>query len=228
MAGNRFGDVIEGTEGAFFMAFALLTPCLRPWRTRRGATGAELRSPFPGDDLVPHSRWGWTHAVTIEAPAAGVWPWVVQIGQGRGGFYSYQFLENLVGSNIHNADNIIPELQNLKVGDTISLHPKMPGLPVAILEPGRAIVLHVKTESLTGDESGEVKPRNYFAATWLFFVGEVDKRTTRLISRWRADYSPSLANRLGYGPWFVEPIGFVMDRKMLLGIKQRAEATASV
>lgn len=175
---------------------------------------------------MPHPKWGWTHAVTIRASAAEVWPWLVQMGQGRGGFYSYESLENLVGCEIRNASRIIPEFQQLKVGDSIKLHPKMPGLPAAIIEPNHALVLHVKAETLTtkGTRFEIATEQKYFSTNWMWILEKVNEKTTRLISRWSVDYSPGLRNQLSYGPCFVEPIGFVMSRKMLLGIKQRAEA----
>jgi hypothetical protein len=160
----KFNDFAEGIAGAFLIAAAILTPFLRLWRTKWGATDAEIHRSLPGDDLVPHSKWGWTHAITICASAAEVWPWLMQMGQDRGGLYSYEWLENRVGCDIHNADRIIPEFQHLEV-------------------------------------------------------------TTRLISRWRGDYNPSLGNALIYRV-LTEPISLVMDRKMLLGIKRRAEAAA--
>jgi hypothetical protein len=223
---GKLKNFAEGIAGAAFMIGALLAPFLRSHRNRWGTIDAELSHSYPGDNLVTQPKWQWTHAVTIRTSTAQVWPWVVQIGQGRGGFYSYEFLENLVGCDIRNTNRIMPEWQNLKVGDAIKLHPKMPGLPVVILEPGRAIALHVKTASLASNEKkfAEATPQKYFSSSWLFFVDKVEDLTTRLISRWRADYDSSLASRLSYGPCLVEPIGFAMDRKMLLGIKQRGEA----
>jgi hypothetical protein len=200
----------EGIEGATFMVFAVVTPFLRPWRTRWGATDAEVKKKLPGDELMPHPKWGFTHAVTIKAPVAEVWPWIVQMGQGRAGFYSYELLENLVGCDIHNADRIIPEFQHLEVGENIKLHPKAP-VPVAIVEPNYALVLHYEAD---------------FSSNWMWVLEKVDERTTRLISRWCGDYSPGLKNRLSYGPCLMEPIEFNMSRKMLLGIKQRAELFA--
>lgn len=192
------------------MVFALLTPFLRPWRVRWGATDAEVKGKLPGDELMPHPKWGFTHALTIKAPVAEVWPWIAQMGQGRGGFYSYEFLENLVGCDIHNADRIIPEFQSLKVGDNMKLHPKAP-VPVAIVEPEHALVLHYEAD---------------FSSNWMWVLEKVDEKTTRLISRWSGDYGLGLKNRIIYGPCFMEPIEFNMSRKMLLGIKQRAESLA--
>jgi hypothetical protein len=102
---------------------------------------AEVNGSLPGDDIIAHPKWQYTQAITIGAAAEKVWPWLVQMGQRRGGFYSYQSLENLVGCDIHNANRIIPEFQHLEAGNNILLHPKVP-FPVALVESGRAIVLH--------------------------------------------------------------------------------------
>jgi len=115
---------------------------VRPWYLRWGATEAEFEVPLPGDEIIPRPRHRDTHAITVRAPVVDVWPWLVQMGQGRGGFYSYDWLENLIGCDIHNADQIFPDFQSLRVGDSVRLHPKAPPLPVAIVEPCRALVLN--------------------------------------------------------------------------------------
>ena len=181
---------------------------IRPWHLRWGATDEEARQPLPGDELAPSPKLKATHAITINAPAADVWPWLVQMGQTRGGFYSYTWLENLVGCHMHNADEVVTEWQELKVGDKVWLHPKAPPVEVAAIEPGRAIVLK----------------------GWGAFVLQpIDEKTTRLIIRSQGDYNPDLKNRiLNFFLWRVvfEPAHFVMERKMLLGIKARAEKLA--
>src|SRR5512136_466510 len=128
---SRIREVVEGIEGAVLIGLNLaLGPVLRRGRIRWGATGDEVRQALPGDELVLHPKWSYTNAITVRATAAEVWPWLAQMGQGRGGFYSYEFLENLVGCGIHNADRILPEFQNLQVGDGDKLAAKMPGFPV--------------------------------------------------------------------------------------------------
>lgn len=228
MARSRVTSWFVSITGAVRIAGALVTPMLRNRRARWGATGAELARAYPGDEWVPNAKWGWTHAVTIDAPARDVWPWVVQIGQGRGGFYSYEGLENLAGCNIRNADHILPEFQELAMGDSIRLHPEMPPLPVAHVEPGRALVIHALSDTRSGRpfEPAEGTPDNYSNMVWTFFLDERADGTTRLISRTRYDYSPGLANKLMFGPALLEPIGHVMDVKMLLGVKERAEGTS--
>jgi hypothetical protein len=169
-----------------------------------------------------------TQAVTIRAPADHVWPWLVQMGQGRGGFYSYEWLENLVGCDIHNADSIAAELQDFKVGDGIRLHPQMPAIPAAIVEPCHAIVLHGDTRLRSVPVPASSAKGAYFATTWEFYLVPHGDSTTRLIARFRSDYNDKFANTMMYGPPLVEPISCVMQRKMLLGIQQRAEIALKV
>lgn len=221
MESKKLRNIVEGMCGALTMAIAIITPFLQSWRTKWGATDKEVNSPLLGDDIIAKPKWQYTQAITIGVPVEQVWPWLVQIGQARGGFYSYQALENLVGCNINNADEIIPELQHIEVGANIMLHPKVP-FPVALVEPGRAIVLHYDTrEGLTPIPG--TKPVDYFESTWLFFLNAGDGNSTRLISRFRIDYNLSMRNKMSYG-YFVEPISSTMQQQMLRGIKKRAEA----
>ena len=218
---------IVGLAAAATLAVPVYVFLVRPWHLRWGASEAEVAKFLPGDDLVPQPKLSATHAITIQAPISKVWPWLVQLGQGRGGFYSYDWLENLFGCDIHNADGLLPEYQNLKAGDGIRIHPRMPAIPVVTVEPGRVIVLHSDTRAGPfGAESSagtmKLKPGDYMATTWVFFLERVDADTTRLIERFRLDSNPklvfTLANRC-----LLEPASFIMERKMLLGIKQRVE-----
>jgi hypothetical protein len=226
MSGDGRG-VLENAGGAARILFALATPFLRQRRLRWGARDDELPQAFPGDELVPEPRWEYLHGVTVEAPPASVWPWIAQVGQGRGGFYSYELLENLVGCQMQNADRVIPGLQTISVGDPVRVHPKMPALRVALVEPGHALVLHAGAP-LTSGGPGPAKgtdpdPPNL---SWAFIVREAEGRRSRLFSRYRADYGPGLAPALGYGPWILEPFSYVMDVKMLVGVRERAERAA--
>ena len=207
--------LIESLEGAALIGFHLLAPPLRSYRARWGATEQDLERALPGDDLVPAAKWQFTHAVTINAPASEVWDWLVQIGADRGGLYSYEGLENLAGCDMHNAVRIMPEYQQLRRGDEIRIHPKAPGMKIEDLETGKYILVHNDNRTSVGVP--------YINMTWLWYLDALDATTTRLISRSRNDYSPELANRLWMGPLLVEPISFVMERKMLLTIKLLAE-----
>jgi hypothetical protein len=210
------------------MVASLLTPFLNDRRRRWGATEDEARIAWPGDDLVPRPKGEYLHAIIINAPAAAVWPWLVQMGQGRGGFYSYEFLENMIGCKMCNAAKIISELQDLAVGDSIPMHPTM-GSPykVASIEPGCTLVLLLREDIKTGKafELSDKLPVKYQNMSWLFFLDEHDDSTTRLISRSRNDWNKSLGNTLFFG--IFGPITLEMDRKMLLGIKQRVETTGA-
>lgn len=203
----------EGLLGALAVAGAVLaSPLLRPWYRRWGATPGEDARAMPGDELVPRPRLVTTRAVTIHAPARSVWSWLVQLGQGRGGFYSYESLENLAGCDIHDARTIIPSLQQIAVGDRIRLGPAgYPFFTVAAVEPRRSLVL----------QAGDGKART----AWSFVLDTLDSGDTRLIVRDRTDFPPTLGQLL---VWRVltDPIHFVMERKMLLGIKARAERGA--
>jgi len=190
---------------------------LRNW----GATAGEVCSPLPGDELIPDPAITVTRGVTVDAPGEAVWPWLVQIGQGRGGMYSYDRLENLIGLDIHSASEIRPEWQHLSVDDRVTL--VRPGwmriaagysLPVAHLIPGRAIVLR------------QSPPEHPWNAVWSLHVLPLDRRHCRLVSRGRA------ARRVGWPGWLdwsvdalMDPVTLVMTRKMLLGIKVRAETS---
>jgi hypothetical protein len=170
---------------------------------------------LPGDDLITDPDFTATRAITIGAPADHLWPWIAQLGQGRGGFYSYDFLENLVGCDIHSADQIAPGWQGLEVGDQISLAPQV-ALGVALLERGRSLVLR------GGAPMGDTPPPYDF--TWAFVLQEGLPGTTRLLVRERYAYTQPWA-RLLVEP--VETVSFVMSQKMLRGIRDRAERPAA-
>ena len=190
-----------------------LGPVLHRWRTRWGASDVELRRTLPGDVLVPEPHWSYTHAIDIRAPRRAVWPWLVQLGQGRGGFYSYEGLENLVGCDIHNVGEIRPELQRLAPGETVRMHPSGFGPRVEILEPEHALVL-----------GGPPNARGS-CASWGFHLVEGPNGTTRLIERGRHRAGRGVLERLGFGPYLLDPISFVMSRKMLRTIKRLAESS---
>lgn len=198
--------VVVGALAA--LAYALV---LRPRHLRWGATDEEVHQTVFGDDLAPaRRRIETTRAITIYASMDKVWPWLVQMGQNKGGFYSYSWLENLCGCHLHNADRIVPEWQELNVGDDVWLHPKAPPLKVLAVEPGHAIVLE---------------------KCWTFALHTIDDQTTRLLVRSRSDFNPDLKNPLlNFLVWRVvfEPAHFIMERKMMLGLKARAEAAAGV
>ncbi|HVO70867.1 MAG TPA: hypothetical protein VMT24_12525 [Aggregatilineaceae bacterium] len=199
----------------------------RRWYLRWGATSVEVRRSMPGDGLVPRPRQTYTRAITILAAAADVWPWLAQMGQGRGGLYSYDRLENLFGLGVRSADRIVPELQRLAVGDTIRLAPEPgPAFTVQAVQPGRMLLLLARNDLETGQPfvRGAGLPSKYMNVSWAFVLEAHADEFTRVIVRQRLDYDPSFASRL---MWHImEPINFIMERKMLLTLKQRAESVA--
>jgi len=212
--------------GAYVIA---IRPSLLTW----GATPEEAERTLPGDELVPEARMQATHAITIRASAADVWPWLVQIGHRRAGWYSYDWLHRLMGvaGSVENqqrsAEHVIAELQDLKVGDVIEIGPGM-GYTVVEIDPEQALVLHIAVEMGTfrSLDPAEETPEDFFASSWTWFLEEVGEDETRLIVRIRADYTPTLSQALMVRG-VMEPGSFIMERRTLLGIKRRAEASTN-
>jgi hypothetical protein len=167
-----------------------------------GATDAEAAARLPGDELLEDADGVATRAIEIEAPPAVVWPWIAQIGPApRGGAYTYDWVENLLGLDMHSVDRVLPEFQQPQVGDTIGYG------------ANRVRIERVEPEHVLAWRSED--------GNWVWaFVLEGSGGSTRLISRNRFRL-PTLAARLGMVP--MEPASLVMERKMLLGIKERAE-----
>lgn len=226
MSDRRSGRIVGYLAGGTVVAGAVAVAAYMAYRPKLltwGATEDELARSWPGDDVVPDPKWSFTHAVTIHAPAAAIWPWIVQWGYGRGGFYSYDWIDRMMGvEGLKSADRILPEFQHLAVGDTISLAPGL-DLPVVLLEPERALV--IEAEGQPNDPGAPPDPTapGYMHMGWAWLLVEQPDGTTRLISRARLDYPPSAANDLMHA--FVQVGSFVMDRGMLEGIKRRVEAS---
>jgi hypothetical protein len=174
---------------------------------------------MPGDGLVPDPVLLSTRAVTIDAPPIEVWPWLAQIGQGRGGLYSYDALENLVGLDIHSADSLLPEQEQLTPGDLVRLgKPGSPCFAVVAVTAGRSLVL-VSADPVT-EQPVSTPVRGGTGATWQWVLRPIrGGAATRLISRQRNTHPDR--ERIMWR--IIEPIGFVMERRMLLGIKERVE-----
>ena len=178
---------------------------LREWVLTWGATPEEAARPLPGDDLLEPADIVATRAIGINAPPSAIWPWLVQMGPGRAGAYTYDWVENLFGLNMHSADQIHAEWQNLKVGEVLRSRDDRPGMRVEILDPERTL----SNRSEAGDW------------VWTFVLAPEDG-STRLISRNRITMKGAAAGQR-LGMLVMEPGSLVMERKMLLGIKQRAE-----
>ena len=183
----------------------------RPRHLRWGASIQERGAFLPGDDLIDRPDLTATRAITVRASADRVWPWIAQLGQGRGGFYSYDFLENLAGCDIHSADRIVPEWQDITIGDEVKLAPPV-ALDVAAVEPGRSLVLRGRVPM-----GSTPAPYDF---TWAWVLRDEPGGTSRLLVRERYGYTRPWARFL-VEP--VEAISFVMTQKMLRGIRDRAE-----
>jgi hypothetical protein len=179
---------------------------LRRWCLSWGARPDEVARELPGDELLPGAGLVTTRAITIDAPPGAIWPWLAQMGSGRGGAYTYDWIENLLGLDMHSAEEILPQYQDVKVGDEIPLGPGRALMRVEVLDPARAFAIRIADGNWA----------------WIFALVP-EGGSTRLISRNRiATAAMASASRLLY-TLFMEPGSLVMERKMLLGIKQRAE-----
>ncbi len=189
------------------VSIILLTVLLTPWMDRWGATDAEVAASYPGDELVPRPASFVNRAVTVNAKPEQIYPWIVQLGAGKGGMYSYSWLETyLLNCRLVNADRIHPEWQDLKAGDLVRMCPNEFGPPpytVAQIEPNQVIVMGHQ-------ENGK------WVDLWQFVLTPQPDGTTRLVLRTRT-------MAVG-GFWdIIHPGIFIMERGMLLGIKERAE-----
>lgn len=195
----------------------------RPRQARWGATGEEGRRSLPGDDVIPHPRVETTRAITIAASPDAVWPWIAQMGQGRGGFYAYDWLENAFGLDLASAERIVPEWQPLSVGDRIPVT-RETAFHVLAVEPPHVLVLRATLHPLTGREVSRDDPATttWFDGTWTFVLEPVAAGRTRLLVRLRADFEPAAAAAGAH--LLLEPAHFLMERKMLVTLKARAEA----
>jgi hypothetical protein len=181
---------------------------IRPWMNRWGTTPSDVRRVMAGDALLAGAPYSWTMAITVDAAPEHIWPWLVQIGYQRGGLYSYDWLDRLFGYlDRPSANRILPEFQQLAVGDRIPLG-RGPSWPVAAIELNRALVLDMRN----------MGPLDW---VWQFGLYPVDDTRTRLVSR-SSVRTRSAWTRLA--TLAIEPAGFIMTRRMLLGLKQRAEA----
>ncbi|MGF0117176.1 SRPBCC family protein [Promicromonospora sp. Marseille-Q5078] len=214
---TRPGEAISGRRRLLMSVSALglgahVLHIHRHW----GASDGEIMERLPGDGLVPEPAESTTLGITVAAPATTIWSWLVQIGQDRGGMYSYDWAENLLGLDIHSTDQVRPQWQQLSPGDRLVVVPEgYAGMPsgyaftVARVDPPRTLVLR------------QSPPEHPWNGVWSFHVISRPDGSCRLLSRARTEIpdSPALrfATRLG------EPVTLVMTRRMLRGIRLRAE-----
>ncbi len=176
----------------------------KPWQLQWGATTEEIMQAMPGDEIVEAPVLSATRAITINAKPSEVWPWLVQMGYGRAGFYSYDFIDN---SRRRSAERIVPELQYLKVGDAIPTSPNQ-GFIIEKIEPERLLLMTIRDKKIE--------------LSLVAVLTALEGGSTRMIVRVRLNYRWGIRRSLYFQ--LFEPGDFVMMRKMLLGIKHRAEA----
>jgi hypothetical protein len=220
---RRFFQRLTALTAVKSVLVVALLALFRPWFLNWGATPEEARRALPGDEVVSGASnvASSTRAITIHAPLAAVWPWLAQLGQDRGGFYSYEILEDLVGCRMENADRIHPEFQAWKPGDKLWMYPpeKLHGMGHALMvrnEPGRALAF--ATHQIGTPQSAA------YDGSWSFVLEPIDARTTRFLVRSRAAGPRAFIGAM-FDYFFFEPVHFAMERKMLEGIKLRAEGT---
>ena len=212
---RRLGQAAIVLPGGYLTALAVT----RRWHQHWGATDQEITKPLPGDDLIAESKLDSTHAITIHAPAERIWPWLAQMGyEDRAGSYSYDLFERGIGRNL---DQLDPDIPPLAPGGTMPFYPGAP-MTVAVADPPRALALWQVTS-----RGGAIDPAgpwgdDHVAWSWAFVLEPVDATRTRLLVRMRVSYRPAV--KWGPAMWLlVEPAHFVMGRRQLLGIRQRAE-----
>ena len=194
---------IVGYAFALFISIVILFQWIYlPWNLTWGATEEEVNRHLPGDDIVESSSFITTRAVSINTSPENIWPWIIQIGYKRAGFYSYDILDN---DGIPSADHIIPKYQDLMVGDQIPISENS-SINVLVLEPPNNLLLASHSESFT----------------WLWSLNKIDQQHTRLITRIHHRIDSNIINFL----W--ESFEFVMMRKCMLGIKHRAESLTGI
>jgi hypothetical protein len=191
----------------------VLSPVIRPWHMRWGATDSEVAGPMPGDDVVLRAQFNATRSVTIDAPPASVWPWIAQLGYRRGGFYTYDQVDN---GGEPSADRIIEEYQDLAVGDEIPMWHESHGLSIAYTVdsfrmPDWMLWVH-RPHDGDGPDS-----------TWSWRLQELPTGATRLVTRMKQDYRWETPGLALFNLCLMELGDFAMERRMLRGIRVRAE-----
>jgi hypothetical protein len=199
---------------------------MRRWGMGWGATLEELARVWEGDELSPDATAIATRAITIKAPAATVWSWLIQIGQDRAGFYSYTWLENLFRCAMPRVERIVPEWQHRALGDIVWLAPRdrydgEARQRVVRIDPGRVLSL-----ASPSDWGRVLRKETSLGGTWTFILVPVDGNTTRLVVRSRGPEAPTLLQRL-FWSFVFDPAHFIMERRMMLRLRMLAEAGSS-
>ena len=217
---SRLRFLLEAIEGGIALCTTFLTwPVSKRWLRNWGASEQERRGPWAGDDLVSANLAPNTRAIEVAASAEMVWPWLVQFGFGRAGFYSYELLERMVGIGVTNLESIEPTMQSISVGDEVLLHPKAPGIPVAMVERNRHICFGEEHDS-------NAATRQDVERSWSFYISPMTANTCRLVVRgcFEETRKRSVWARVAFA--LEQPNDFVMEQRMLRTIKRLAETAA--
>jgi hypothetical protein len=206
--------LLEGIEGVLVALLVFVSwPLSRRWLRDWGSTPDERERGWPGDALVSSPRATSTRAVHVAAPAATVWPWVVQVGLGRAGFYSYELLERAAGIPVKNVECIVPALQTLAIGDAIELHPDVPRVPVGALEPARHVCFGGAHDLAPG-------PRR----SWSIYLVPQSPSACRLVLRGCVEVPEASSWLARIGRAFEQPLDLVMEQRMLRTVRRLSEA----
>jgi hypothetical protein len=218
-------SVLLGIAAAVLaILLAVYVAVLRPWHLRWGTTPTEAAETLPGDGLLEGNLAQVTRAITINAPPERIWPWLMQMGQDRGGFYSYTALENMIGAGMPEVHRLRSNWNARDLGETVwfATPKRFKGqgrMIAAIVDPPQAFVMVMPDDwerILQGGKGSQ--------GSWGFVLKPIDADHTRLISRLRSGPPPRIGARIA-GAAFWEPAHFVMERKMLLTIKRLSEST---
>jgi hypothetical protein len=222
---NRLRRSLMAAAVLFALFNVVYFSALRAWHLRWGASKTELSATAPGDELLADAEFGSTHAITIHAAPEKIWPWLMQIGQDRSGFYSYTTLENLIGCRMPKVERIVPQWPARKVGETVWFAtPKhydgQAKMIAAVVEPERAFVM-VSAPDWRRIQAGQPGQEG----SWGFTLEPAGDGQTRLIARGRGALARSFRSRVTV-LLFWEPAHFIMERRMLLTIKRLAEGAS--
>jgi hypothetical protein len=211
---GRWWRVLLIGLAAWLLAMATYLLFIWPWMRTWGATGQEIKATLPGDDMVSDANIRTTKAITIHAPPEAIYPWLLQLGVERGGMYSYDWLENLFGLKVHTAEHILPEYQHAQVGDFWRFTPAD-----YVLNPGPGLYVRqlIENEAVLLCFGMEGKPEDSCIDSWQFVLFPQADGSTRLLLRSNMAIKPELPIKTTYY------IQFLMERKMLLTIRDRAE-----
>jgi hypothetical protein len=205
---NRFAWISFSVAALAAVAYAVL---IRPRLLSWGSTDEERTRPMPGDDIEPDAEYVTTRASTIQAPTEAVWPWLIQMGQDRAGFYTHNWVERLLLSGIPDTAEVRPEWQHLEVGDLMrtnrDIGGKPMGWPVVAVDPGRSLV---------------VRSENMPSGTYSFVIEQLDDDASRLIVRDRAHWKRW---EWPFVTLVYEPLHAYMESGLISGVRRRAEAS---